>query len=225
MILKCILNKSDGKVWTRLNWLLDIEECLLVDFLPRGETISVTCYVHTLEGVLCTLWRARWRDTLSFNTAMHNFSWHFWGQGQLRSMNGILFSIFSKGHIPEDHSFYSHHCENLRFQEWDIVKVELIICYVENCRMAAWRCRWQFHLKHWYLPSTCHHIQILYVVLMFNTFHQTVVIMERHFLGWGAGGCDSDILYWNFIFIYVSSSYDGFFRWFVFWRLKEGCRR
>lgn len=25
------------------------EECLLIDFLPRGETFSVTHYVHTLQ--------------------------------------------------------------------------------------------------------------------------------------------------------------------------------
>ena len=164
-------------MWTRLNWLLDTEECLLVDFLPRGETISVTCYVHTPEGVLCTLWRVWWRDTLSFNTAVH-----FWYQGQLRSMNGILFFIFSKGHILEDHNFYSHHCENLKFQGWDIVKVELMIYYVENCRIAAWRCRWKFPSKHWHLSSTCHHLQFLYVVLMINTFHQF------WWGGWGEGG-------------------------------------
>jgi hypothetical protein len=87
----------------------------------------------------------------------------------------FCFLFICKGHIPEDHTFYSHHCENLKFQGWDIVKLELIIYYVENCRMAAWRCQWQFPLKHWYLSSTCHHIQFLYVVLMINTFHQTVV--------------------------------------------------
>jgi hypothetical protein len=45
----------------------------------------------------------------------------------LRSMNGILFFIFSKGHILKDHNFYSHHCENLKSQGWNIVKLELII--------------------------------------------------------------------------------------------------
>lgn len=155
------------------------------------------CYSHTLQKVCYALcdepdeeihYPSIQQCTSSFGISERS--------GAIEIMNGILFFYFVKGHIPDDHNLYSRLCENLKFQGWDIINVELIIYYLENCRPAAWRCRWQFPLKHWYLSSTCHHIQFLYVV-MINTFHQTVVVMKYIFGGMGAG--DSDIVYWNWI--------------------------
>jgi hypothetical protein len=39
---------SAGNIVGEVSW--DAEECILVDFLPRKETVNVVCYILTLRN-------------------------------------------------------------------------------------------------------------------------------------------------------------------------------